>query len=467
MNEESLESVTEAEWTELHALETAAGVDSLIEFVPRVTPTWVPPWHLSPIANLFVRAEYEPIRATVSVPPRHGKTELIIHAIPWWLSRHPASHLAYVSYSADLAVAKSRRALDLAKRAEVPLRPDAQRANEWLTPSEGGLKATGIGGGLTGHGADVLIIDDPIKNREEAESSTIRQKTWDWFTSTGLTRVEPGGSVIVVHTRWHTDDLIGRLEREQPNRWEHINLPAISPAGSALWPWRWPVDALDVRHADVGEYDWWALYMGQPRPRGGKLFRDPTYYGRFPDVEGVRILLSCDPAATASTHADHSAIIVAAAKLDARGLPTLDILDVIRLQVEIPVLVGYLLELQKTWQSPIVVEAVGGFKAVPQMLRAVTNGKHLRIIEAPVIGDKFTRALPAAAAWNDGRIRVPQAARWLPEFLDELAKFTGLGDAHDDQTDALAHLFNMFNRLLRPHRNGDDIRNRAPWLPFG
>lgn len=457
-------TATPEEIAELYAWETAAGVDSLVEYVPRITKQWTAPWHLAPIAELFVRAEYEPVRATVSVPPRHGKTELLIHAVPWWLSRHPRDVLAYVSYSGDLAQTKSKRSMDLARFAEVAMRSDVARASEWRTSSGGGMLATGIGGPLTGHGANILIIDDPIKNREEAESPTVRRRNWEWFTSTGLTRIEPGGSCIIVHTRWHQDDLIGKLMAERPGEWEHVNLQAVDVDDdeSALWPERWPRSALDERKKEVGDYDWWSLFMGQPRPRGGALFRDATYYGKFPDVEGARILIVCDPAATAKTHADHSAIVVGAGRL-AHGLPAVDLLEVHRLQVEIPVLVEYLHQLQLKWHAPIGVEAVGGFKSVPQTLRHMDS--KLKVLELGATSDKFTRALPCAAAWNDGRIRVPLSAPWLSEFLGEVAAFTGVGDAHDDQVDALAHMYTTFAQLLK--KSGRRPTGVAPGLPFG
>jgi predicted phage terminase large subunit-like protein len=449
------------EVAELHALETAVGADSLIEFIPRVTVQWMPPWHLAPIAQLFARAEFAPVRACVSVPPRHGKTEMLLHAMSWWLGRHPHDWIAYTSYAGDLAHRKSTRGREIAKAAGMP---SLGRASEWRSSiGRGGVLATGVGGPLTGEGANLLIVDDPIKNREEAESPTIRKKTEEWFTSTGLTRLEPGGSCIVVHTRWHDDDLIGRLTKHHGTPWETINLPAVrEEPRAALWPERWPLKALKLKRKEVGEYDWWSLYMGQPQPRGGRLFGLPTFYGRFPDLENAYILIACDPATTSSTRADHSAIVVGAGKIGADGLPSVDLLEVHRLQVETPVLVAYLYEVQKRWGAAIGIEAVGGFKGVPQSLRALD--RRLRIAEIHPTADKFVRALPAAAAWNTGRIRVPQGAQWLPDFLGEVQSFTGVGDAEDDQVDALAHLYNLFDQLLKSRKRGS---RRAPGLPFG
>jgi len=396
----------------------------------------------------------------------------------WWLSRHPEHTIVYASYSGGFAEGKSRRMMELALRAGIQLHPDIRRASEWRTVQGGGVLAVGPGGGLTGHGANILIVDDPLKNREEAESPSQREKLYDWFTSTAMTRVEPGGSVIVLHTRWHQDDLIGRLSQE--DGWKVINLPATDENGNALWPSRWTKKELDKRRKEVGEYDWWSMFMGSPRPRGGALFKLPTYYDH-PDINGARMLIACDPAATAKNWADYSVIITACAKLDKDGLLVVDILDVMRAQMEIPELVDCLAKLQRHWMAPIAVEAVGGFRAVPQMLRRV-GISGMRVIEVQAPTDKFTRSLPAAAAWNTGRIRLPLRpdpvsgmgaptwGPWVDPFIKEVTNFTGVGDVHDDQVDALAHLYNTYAEFLKEKaqrgRFAEDDRVKKN-LPFG
>ncbi len=403
--------------------------------------------------------------------PTHN-TELLLHGIGWWLSRHPEHTVAYTSYSADIAGGKSLRARDIAQASGTLLRTDANRASEWRTTSDGGVLATGVGGPLTGQGANLLIVDDPIKNREEAESPTHRQRVYEWFTSTAMTRLTPGGAAIVVHTRWHQDDLIGRLRKT--GKWTCINLPAVNPDGSYLWPeGGWDAATMEARRGEVGEYDWWSLFMGDPRPRGGRLFEEPTWYEK-PTVMGTKFLIACDPAATAKTHADYSVIIVGSVWLNEARQPCIDVLDVIRAQVEIPRLVDMLAQEQQKWRAPVVVESVGGFKAVPQMLRSMLRG--VRIVEIQPTQDKFTRALPVAAAWNAGRIRLPgsrtgailgQGSRaWLPTFLDELSAFVGVGDAHDDQVDALAHLYTAAAQFLAP-RAGMTGAEAARYMPFG
>ncbi len=237
-----------------------------------MTPAFASPRHLGPLVDLLDRVEREPVRACVSVPPRHSKTETVLHGIARLLARHPDWTVAYVSYAADIARSKSRQLRDYARAAGVELRSDSAALHEWRTPQGGGLLATGIGGPLTGHGVRLLVVDDPLKNRAEADSPTIREAQRQWFTSTAMTRVEPGGSALVVHTRWHRDDLIGSLERDQDVRWEVVNLPALDSERCPLWPERWPREALEQRRLEVGEHDWQSLFQGHPTARKGRVY---------------------------------------------------------------------------------------------------------------------------------------------------------------------------------------------------
>ena len=441
--------ISAADWYELQLRETIEGADSVLDFIPRISPRFARPIHLREFANVFPRMEREPLRLCISVPRRHGKTEMILHGLAWWFMRHPEKTAAYISYSAEFAEEKSTRLRDLAQRAGLLLKDDSRKKSAWLTPMGGGLFATGVGGPLTGRGVDVLVIDDPHKNREEADSKASRDTVSDWFTSTGISSVEPGGSVIVCHTRWNPDDLIGRLSTDKEIAWEYINLPALNEHGEALWPDRWPAEALNIRRREVGEYDWASMFMGQPRPRGGAMFREPASYdlrGMVDYVRGTTILLACDPAATAKTSADRSAIVVGAARMGSDGLPIMYVLDVRTMQVELPALVRELVALQRAWQSPIAVEAVGGFKAVPQMLKAIDRS--LRVISITPAADKFVRAQSVAAAWNDGRVLVPRPAPWVNDFVGEVCRFTGVGDQHDDQVDALSHCWNTLQKMI-------------------
>lgn len=461
-------------------LEALAGAESILDWIPLMSPQYERPKHLRPLLETIARMQFEPVYAWCSVPPRFSKTESILHSVVWRLMQDPTCEIAYCTYEANLAYSKSRKMRDLAEACGVQLKRGATGVQEWQTAQGGRVVATGIGGPLTGKGCKWLIIDDALKNREEAESPVIRQKHWDWLTSTAMTRVEPGGSILINATRWHDDDLIGRVQQEFPD-WIGIHMPAIyedkDPRTGkiierSLWPSRWTITELKKKRRLVGEFDWASLYQGQPRPKGGRLFRAATRYQVPMIAESnvpYKIIIGADPAATEKTTADYSVAVVMAVTgefntLDFRG----DVLEVYRGQVEIPEFVARLRDLAVKWGAPIAVEAVAGFKAVPQMLRNLD--KRLRIIEAPALGDKFTRSLPVSAAWNDGRIRVPSLVEdgsWsVGDFLNEVEKFTGVKDAKDDQVDALAHCYNAAQMLVPTIVNRPPQKIRSQ-LPFG
>jgi predicted phage terminase large subunit-like protein len=484
----TLRSLSTKEIDLWRTLEALAGADSILDWIPLMSPKYEKPKHLKKLLEVIARMQFEPVYAWCSVPPRFSKTESILHSVVWRLMQDPTCEIAYCTYEANLAYSKSRKMRELAEKVGIKLKRGAAGVQEWWTEAGGRVIATGIGGPITGKGAHWLIIDDALKNREEAESTVIRQKQWDWLTSTAMTRVEPGGSILVNATRWHDDDLIGRIQEEFCRNveeqdgisWVGIHMPAVYEETNpetgetrerSLWPSRWPMSELRKKRRLVGEYDWASLYQGQPRPKGGRMFRAATRYD-LPmiayDNIPYKIIIGADPAATEKTSADYSCAVVMAVTgefntLDFRA----DILEVYRAQVEIPEFVARLRDLAVKWGAPIAVEAVAGFKAVPQMLRNLD--KRLRVIEAPALGDKFTRALPCSAAWNDpagGRVRVPQQADWLADFLAEVEKFTGVKDAKDDQVDAMAHAYNSAQMLVPTiiHKAPKPIKSG---LPFG
>jgi len=208
-----LRALTPAERKELRLLvELRFGGERLDDFVRRIAPHEPPPRHLLKVIDVFERARAGPLKACISMPPRHGKTITILRAIAWWLTRSPADTCGYFSYNDEIARSKSRIARSIALGAGVRLAHDSAALHEWRTTAGGGLIAGGAGGGLTGQGiTGFIVVDDPYKNREDADSDVYREKIWEWFNEVVFTRLERA-SVIVVHTRWHMDDLIGRLQ---------------------------------------------------------------------------------------------------------------------------------------------------------------------------------------------------------------------------------------------------------------
>lgn len=409
--------------------------ETLIEFIPRISPRYSAPAHLKPIADLFERvARGERVLAVVSMPPRHGKTETELHAIAWSLARAPHKQIAFVGYAARFAEKKSRKARDLAQRAGVPLAADAASRQDWRTGVEdGGLWATSIGGQMTGEGFHLMLVDDPVKDRATAESAVFRDHHYEWFNDTAFTRLEPNGSCIVTQTRWHPDDLAGRLIADG---FEPVVMPAIDLDGKALWPERWPVERLDPIREQLGAYGWESLYQGSPRVRGGALFREPHYYDQLPP--GLRYGLGFDLAYTAKTHADYSVAVAMA--MDREGIAY--VLDVRREQVEAPVFAETMRRMQTQHNNTVFTGFVGGTEQgnVQFMLRL-----GLRLHAIPARAEKFVRAQPVAAAWNAGKVLLPRDKPWVSAFVDELADFTGVNDRNDDQVDALAGAYHALD----------------------
>ncbi|MEX2053203.1 MAG: terminase family protein [Candidatus Paceibacterota bacterium] len=272
--------------------------EHLIDFSIAVNPEYVAHWHLDLIAAELEKIEELGDRdykvLLIQMPPRHGKSELCTVNFPaWYLGRNPTKEIITVSYSADLAQdfgAKTRGIVsEPAYKAifNVSLKEDEQGKAKWKTNENGSYTSVGVGGSVTGRGANILIFDDPIKNRVEAESETYRQRVWDFFTSTAFTRLEPKGVAVVILTRWHMDDLAGRILMNEglKGKVKIIHLPAIATqteenrkVGEALWPERYTVEYFEtITKPTLGPYDWEALYQGSPILTESQEFRKEWY----------------------------------------------------------------------------------------------------------------------------------------------------------------------------------------------
>jgi predicted phage terminase large subunit-like protein len=423
-------------------MRTAA--EPLNSFIERVSGgALLAPRHLAPLVALLERARHEPIRAVISAPPQHGKSETIMHGLAWHLAQDPTRTHAYVTYAGNFATDQSRRIRSITDSAGVEMSEQAA-LRRWRTARGGGLIAEGVNGQLTGKSVDgIFVIDDPYKDRVEAESALKRERVWQFFTDVAKTRLNPAASVIVVHTRWHEDDLAGRLVKAG---WERINLQATSPEGAPLWPERYTPQWLKEQREALGEYSWASLYMGEPRPRGGAVFRDVRLYD--PQTTVVRshvwrVAIGVDLAYTARAKADYSTAVVLAA--DGQG--QCYVLDVVRAQVEAPVFAHQLMALKQRYAAPILWYAAGTEQGVAQFIRS--QGVTIDV-QAPK-GDKFVRSMGVAAAWNASRLSVPMNAAWSNAFVEEILAFTGSGDIHDDQVDALAAAYDqLFPQVATP-----------------
>lgn len=221
----------------------------------------------------------------IFAPPRHTKSELASRRFPaWYLGRHPDKQLIAATYSGEFALDFGRDVRGIVQDErfrklfpEVSLAADSQAANRWHTNHGGVSVYVGVGGSITGRGAHIALIDDPFKNREEADSENNREAVWRWYTSTLRTRMMPGGAIVLILTRWHEDDLAGRLLERQRDQWQVIELPAIQDEGTeheaALWPEWYNLEALKRIKSDIGHRDWSALFQQNPRPEEGTFFK--------------------------------------------------------------------------------------------------------------------------------------------------------------------------------------------------
>ena len=269
--------------------------NELVPFTGFVNKHYWPAWIHDEIAEKLEAVQSGEIkRLMIFVPPRHGKSELASINFPGWcLGKNPNEEIIVASYSAELAQDfgyKTRNLVNSLEYQEIfktKLRDDSQSKAKWLTQEGGGYTAVGVGGAITGRGADILLIDDPFKNREEAESKVIREKVWSWYTSTAYTRLEKGGRVVVILTRWHKDDLAGRLLEAEKNggeHWEVVKFPAIAlrdekhrKSGDPLWPEKYDLPALENIKRTVGNYDWSALYQQEPMSSETQEFKQEWF----------------------------------------------------------------------------------------------------------------------------------------------------------------------------------------------
>lgn len=270
----------------LELLQRRRARESLLGFTTYTKPDFQVGEHHRKIAEALESVERgECDRLMIFAPPRHTKSELASRRFPsWFLGRHPDRQLIAATYSGDFALDFGREVRGIVQDESfrslfpnVSLAPDSQAANRWHTNHGGVSVYVGVGGPITGRGAHIAIIDDPLKNREEADSEIRRETVWRWYTSTLRTRLMPGGAIVLILTRWHEDDLAGRLLEKQPQEWTVVNLPAIANEGtareSALWPDWYDLSALKRIKADIGPRDWSALYQQQPSPDEGTYFK--------------------------------------------------------------------------------------------------------------------------------------------------------------------------------------------------
>jgi len=266
----------------LEQVRAAKARRSLLSFTEYTLPQYQRAAHHELIAEKLEAVERGEIdRLMIFMPPRHGKSELASKRFPaWCLGRNPKRQIIAASYNSDLANDFGRNVRNIIAEPEfgqvfagVTLAPDSQAANRMNTNHGGTYVAAGVGTAVTGRGADIALIDDPFKDREEADSERRRETVWDWYRSTLYTRLMPGGAIVLIQTRWHEDDLAGRLLEHEGSQWDVLELPALHPERGALWPEWYDETALLRIKETIGPREWSALYQQQPQPDEGTFFQ--------------------------------------------------------------------------------------------------------------------------------------------------------------------------------------------------
>lgn len=442
----------------------------LLEFVRSLFPGYRANWHHELIADRLMAIERGEIsRLVITMPPRFGKSELASVNFPaWYLGRNPDKRVIACSNTARLANRFSRLARNKVSHYQwafprVRLADDQANIESWdLQGYRGGYIAAGVGGQVTGFGADLIIVDDAVKSAAQALSETYRESTWEWYTETLRTRLEPNGAIVVIGTRWHEDDLIGRLLLDAEEGWEVINLPALLETGESLWPNRWPVAALDRIRRAVGSYAWNAQYQGAPQPSEGGLFK--RHWWRFWQPSGAELppvtlrmpdgrLQKIEPRVLPGfweqsaqswdmtfkkTESGSYVVGLAGFQLGANSY----LVDCFRDRVEFTDAVRAVQSM--TQRHPEIdaklIEDKANGPAIIDTLRDSISG----IIAIETDGSKEARAQSSTARVEAGNwyLPHPEIAPWVDDFINELAAFpTG---RHDDQVDAFTQLDRYF-----------------------
>lgn len=391
-------------------------------------------------------------RLMLFMPPRHGKSFLSSERFPvWHIGNNPSHNVIVSSYSSDLSQSFSKKALDLAQddytRKIFPnlvLDENKQASDEWATRSGGGYKSVGVGGSLTGRGAHCLIIDDPIKDWEQAISATVRGKVWNWYLSTAYTRLMPKSGVLVIQTRWHEEDLAGLLLKEMEDsaddpysdKWEVVSYPAIAfedeeyrKEGEALHPERYDIAKLEKIKKAVGPRVWSALYQQQPRPDGGRYINSSWFqrvsYDRVPKslnwVRGwdlaVKAQKSNDETASSKVALDEDGNLWIAEQVSYKKVWGASKEHIVNLALQEGIAIG--------------IESPGAMTIAIDEIKTSLQGSGIIVKEVFPDKDKLTRALPWIDLAERGKVFLVEGA-WVQKFINQAEAFDPLQKKQSD-----------------------------------
>jgi len=416
---------------------------SLLDYIPVLSPEHDRPDHMHPWATLMERADREPVRGLCALPIRHYKTETTLHGIVWLLKRDPTRRIIFLTHSFEAAQSRGKRLRQLAKAAGVGATERGwDTIVEWRNDAGGGVVTMSAEQSKLGYDCHVLVADDPI-DEHGAEDAKIRESvdaTISHYTARCMRKGQPG-PVLIVMSRWHPDDPIGRRLQRTAATWEYVHHRALIdegiPGERAFAPHVWDVAALKQMRAELAEKDpterlWWAQLQNEPRPLGADLFGPATYYSALPTY-AFRKAFGLDMAFTTGEGSDWFA------RVAARIYGTkLYLLDVMRNKLDAHLIESQCkADLNKYGRSPFFSYMSGpevGLARILQERGVPISRMHARY-------NKLVRAQRTIARWNNGEIMVPEGAPWVTGFLHRLACFRGHDTgSDDDEIDALVSL---------------------------
>jgi predicted phage terminase large subunit-like protein len=439
--------------------------NNFLAFVREVWPTFIAGRHHAKMANAFERvARGECKRLIINMPPRHTKSEFASYLLPaWFLGKYPHKKVIQCSHTAELAVGFGRKVRNLVDTEayhdifpDLQLSADSKAAGRWNTSKMGDYFAIGVNGAVTGKGADLLIVDDPHSEQEAALAEVnpdIYDKTYEWYTSGPRQRLQPGGSIIIVMTRWSKRDLTGQILKdaaanESIGEWEVIEFPAILPSDKPLWPEFWELDELLKVKRDVPNSKWMAQYQQNPVSESAAIIKREWWktWERETPPQCDFVLQSWDTAFEKTQRADYSAQTTWGVFYhpDDNGVDQANIilLNGARDRVEFPTLKQWAIDEYKEWDpdSVIIEKKASGAPLIYEM-RAM--GIPVQEFTPTRGNDKISRLNAVADIFASGRVWAP-ATRWAEEVIDEVAEFPA--GSHDDYVDTVSMAMHRFRR---------------------
>ena len=445
------------------------------KFVKEMWPGFIDGRHHKVMAKVFEQiARGEKKRVIINMPPRHTKSEFASFLLPaWFLGKYPGKKIIQTSNTAELAVGFGRKVRNLVDSEQyakifpnVNLRSDSKAAGRWATNAGGEYFAIGVGGTVTGKGADLLIIDDPHSEQEAALAATspeIFDKVYEWYTSGPRQRLQPGGSIVVVMTRWSKKDLTGRIiqssiDKEGNDDWEVIDFPAILPSGNPLWPEFWSLEELLALQSELPAGKWNAQYQQSPTSEEGAIVKRDWWKIWEPDRPPVCefIIQSWDTAFTKSERSDYSACTTWGVfyKDENPNDPNVILLDAFKKRMEFPELKEKAFNHYKEWEpDAFIVEAKASGAPLIFELRAM--GIPVSEFTPSRGNDKMVRINSVSDLFASGKVWAP-GTRWADELIEEMAAFPN--SDHDDLVDSTTQALIRFRKggFLRLNSDEDD-----------